>query len=472
MRETANPFRQLPQVEALLAAPDFAPLTAAHGRALVVEAVRADLDALRARLAAGQALAAGSTEVARCAERVQRSLAARTRSGYPRVINATGVVLHTGLGRAPLAEAARAALEEAAGYALLEVEREGGRRGVRDAAVSELLAEIAGAEAATVVNNNAGATLICLAALAAGRPVVVSRGQLVEIGGSYRIPDVMAQSGARLVEVGTTNRTHAADYARALDAHPDAALLLRVHTSNFKVVGFTAEVPLEELVALARARGLEVMDDLGSGCFVDLGRFGLPGEPVVQESVRLGAGLITFSGDKLLGGPQAGLVVGRRELVERVRRHPLYRALRPDKLTLAALEATLGLYRDPQRALAGIPVLRMLTTPLPELDRRARALAAALAGLEVEVVDAGSKVGGGSYATEELPSRAVALRPRGRGAEALAQALRDGDPPVFVRIQDGRLLLDPRTLLPGDEPALVRALRAALLPEAGPPDRA
>ena len=462
--ETANPFRQLPQVEALLAAPDFAPLVGAHGRSLVVEAIRSDLEALRARLIAGQVLAAGATSPAACAGRVEAELARRTRSGYPRAINATGVVLHTGLGRAPLAEAARAALLQAAGYALLEVEREGGKRGMRDAAVSEVLAEVAGAEAATVVNNNAGATMICLAALAAGRPVIVSRGQLVEIGGSFRIPDVMAQSGARMVEVGTTNRTHASDYARALEQHRDAALLLRVHTSNFKVVGFTAEASLAELVALGEEWGVPVMDDLGSGCFIDLARLGLPGEPVVQESVRQGAAIITFSGDKLLGGPQAGLVVGKRELVEKVRRHPLYRALRPDKLTLAALEATLALYRDPARAEAAIPVLAMLTAPLAALDQRARDLLARLGTgpFEAEVIDAASKVGGGSYATEELPTRAVAIRPRGKNPDAAAQALRDGDPPVFVRIQDERLVLDPRTLLPGDEPELARAVRQAL----------
>ena len=466
MPETVNPFRALPQVEALLAGPEFAPLLLAHGRAPVLEAVRSDLDGLRARLAGGQPLPPGEADPGRCAARVGAALAQRARSGYPRVINATGVVLHTGLGRAPLAEAARAALQEAAGYALLEVDREGGKRGLRDQAVSALLAELSGAEAATIVNNNAGATLICLAALAAGRPVIVSRGQLVEIGGSYRIPDVMAQSGARLVEVGTTNRTHLTDYERALDAHPDTALLLRVHTSNFKLVGFTAEVALPELCGLARARGVELMDDLGSGCLLDLAPFGLPGEPVVQESVREGAGVITFSGDKLLGGPQAGLIVGRRELVERVRRHPLYRALRPDKLTLAALEATLGLYRDPQRARQAVPVLRMLTAGPDELLARAQALLARLGSTlgpacALELTRAVSKVGGGSYAAEELPTHALALR-TGRSAEALAQALRDGDPPVFVRIQDERVLLDPRTLLPGDEEPLARALQRAL----------
>ncbi|RMG14742.1 MAG: L-seryl-tRNA(Sec) selenium transferase, partial [Planctomycetota bacterium] len=398
-----------------------------------------------------------------------RALAEATRPAYARVLNATGVILHTGLGRAPIAPAAAARLAELArGFALLEVERQSGKRGQRDTGITAIVRELTGAEAACVVNNNAGATLIALAALARGRPVVVSRGQLVEIGGSFRIPEVMEQSGARLVEVGATNRTHLADYERALDAHPEAALLLRVHTSNFQVVGFTKEVSLEELVALGRARGVEVMDDLGSGCLVDLSPYGLPREPVVGESLRAGAGIVTFSGDKLLGGPQAGIIVGRRALVERVRRHPLYRALRPDKLTLGALEATLSLYRDPERLPEVLPVLRMISASPASLAERARAMAARLQGLDglaVSVEEATSRVGGGSYAVSELPTWVVRLRPSGRSVDTFAEGLRLADPPLFARVHEGALQLDPRTLLGPEEDAeacsLVRRACAA-----------
>lgn len=464
-------LRQLPAVDALLQAAPFAPLIDAFGRRLVTDAVRADLQALRAGIAAGTSRDELEVRVApeACAERVRRRLEAQARPACGRALNATGVVLHTGLGRAPLGEAARRALLAAAGFAVVEVERDTGQRGRRDEAVSALLREITGAEAATVVNNNAGATLITLAALAAGRPVIVSRGQLVEIGGSFRIPDVMAQSGARLVEVGTTNRTHLRDYERALDQHPDAALLLRVHTSNFRVVGFTAEVSTAELAALGRARGVPVMDDLGSGCFVDLSPVGLPHEPRVQDSVAAGAAVITFSGDKLLGGPQAGLIVGRRELVDRVRAHPLYRALRPDKLTLAALEATLIAYRDPEQAARALPALRMITATADELEARARAMAEALVravpALFVAVLPGTSKVGGGSYAVEELPTRLVAVAPpAGWRLEALARSLRERDPAVFARIHDDRLVLDPRTLLgPDEDREVVDAVVATIL---------
>jgi L-seryl-tRNA(Ser) seleniumtransferase len=460
-------LRHIPGVDVLLAATCFAELVARHGRDPVLDAVRGDLDASR------QAILAGELEDPQphlapeaCAARVELALARRTAPHYPRVLNATGVVLHTGLGRAPLSQAAQQALLATTGYALVEVDADSGRRGHRDAGVSELLAEISGAEAATVVNNNAGATLIALAALAAGRPVIVSRGQLVEIGGSFRIPDVMAQSGAKLVEVGTTNRTHLRDYERALDEHPDTALLLRVHSSNFQVVGFTKEVGLEELVSLGRARGVPVMDDLGSGCFVDLSPFGLPSEPLVQDSLRQGAAVVTFSGDKLLGGPQAGLIAGQRPAVERIRNHPLYRALRPDKLCLAALEATLGLYRDPELARSQLPVLGMIAQPLDRLRARADALADRLRScdrLDVRVEDSASKIGGGSYAVEELPTVVVSLAAADRTAAALARALRLATPGLFVRIKDERLLLDPRTLLePHEDEEAARVVLAVL----------
>lgn len=469
MPTPSDALRRLPAVDALLSDAAFGPLVEAFGRPLVTDAVRADLQALRGGIATStfeQELEPYVRPVA-FAERVRERLEARSRLSCGRALNATGIVLHTGLGRAPLGKVARDAVAAAAGFAVVEVERDSGKRGHRDQAISDLLREITGAEAATVVNNNAGATLITLAALAAGRPVIVSRGQLVEIGGSFRIPDVMAQSGAKLVEVGTTNRTHLKDYERALDQHPDAALLLRVHTSNFRVVGFTAEVELDDLVALGKNRGVPVMDDLGSGCFVDLARWGLPHEPLVQRSVEAGAGVITFSGDKLLGGPQAGLIVGEKALVDRVRTHPLYRALRLDKLVLAALEATLLAYRDPARAVKELPALRMLAATTDELEARARAMAealvAALPSLFVAVIAETSKVGGGSYAVEELPTRCVALSPPpGWSLEDLARRLRLRDPAVFARIHDGRLLLDPRTLLPEEDRQVVDAVVAAL----------
>ncbi len=452
--DSSAAFRALPSVERLLGAASFEPLLARFGRELVLDAVRGDLDALRAAIRAGApADLTQRVSDAACAERVAGALRRRLAPRYPRAINATGVVLHTGLGRAPLAEEARQALLSAAGACVLEVDAESGQRSQRDEGITELVRELTGAEAACVVNNNAGATLITLAALAAGRPVIVSRGQLVEIGGSYRIPDVMAQSGAQMVEVGTTNRTHLRDYERALDEHPEAALLLRVHTSNFRVEGFTKEVELAELTELGSRRGVQVMDDLGSGCLIDLSPYGLPREPVISESLAAGAGVVTFSGDKLLGGPQAGVIVGSEELVSRVRRHSLYRALRPDKLTLAALEASLSLFRDPARALERIPTLEMLARPLERLEEQARALASQLeqaAGLQVECVQATSKVGGGSYAVEELPTWAVTLRAEGQSATELAQALRRGEPSIWTRVADERVWLDVRTLRPGE----------------------
>jgi L-seryl-tRNA(Ser) seleniumtransferase len=464
-------FRDLPSVERLLGAASFPDLVAAHGRSLVVEAIRADLDELRAALRAGEPLQ-GREEPGSCAERVEVALTARAASRYPRAINGTGVVVHTGLGRAPLAPEAQAALQEGSGALVLEVERESGLRGQRDTAITAIVRELTGAPAACVVNNNAGATLISLAALAGGgRGVVVSRGQLVEIGGSYRIPDVCEQSGARMIEVGTTNRTHLRDYEGALDQNPDAAVLLRVHTSNFTVQGFTKEVETRELAELAQrpehaARGVAVIDDLGSGCLIDMAPFGLPREPLVSESLAAGADLVTFSGDKLLGGPQAGVVVGTEEAVAKVRRHPLYRALRPGKLTLAALEATLTLYRDREVALRRIPVLRMISATPAELGARAQALCSALAdtpGLQVAVEESASKIGGGSYAVEELPTRALALRPDDGDIAGLALRLRLGSPVVFSRIREGAVLIDPRTVSPDDESELVAAVQVAAL---------
>lgn len=456
----ADRLRRIPRVDALLAHPGAQPLIAESGRELFASCLDEVLDALRARLRAGAEEPADPPAILAA---VRELLAARRAPKLCRVLNATGVILHTGLGRAVLAPAALEAIaREQRGYSLLEVDRETGERSIRETPLVELLRRITGAEAATVVNNNAGATLLSLAALARDREVITSRGQLVEIGGSFRIPDVMKQSGAVLVEVGTTNKTYLSDYEAAVTDR--TALLLRVHTSNYRIVGFTHFPALEELVALARRRGLLVMDDLGSGAFVDLAPFGVTDEPTVQSSVRAGADVITFSGDKLLGGPQAGLIVGRAEAVSRIRRHPLFRALRVDKLTLTALEATLKLYLDRERLFRELPTLRMIALSREECDRRARALAARLGdvpGLQVEIQDDASEFGGGSVPTRQLPTRVVALRAAGLSLEALAERLRRGTPCVFARIARDRLLLDVRTLQDGEEEELAAAVRRA-----------
>jgi L-seryl-tRNA(Ser) seleniumtransferase len=383
-----------------------------------------------------------------------------------RVVNATGIVLHTNLGRAVLARAAHALLDEvSAGYSNLEFDLTTGERGSRHAHVAGLLAELTGAEAGLVVNNNAAAVLLVLDTLAREREVIVSRGQLVEIGGAFRVPDVLARSGARLVEVGTTNKTRRADYEQAIT--PETALLLKVHTSNFKVIGFTEEVPLEDLVELGRKRGLPVVEDLGSGVLVDLSRWGLPAEPAVQQSVGAGADLVTFSGDKLLGGTQAGLIVGKAEYVARCVRNPLMRALRVDKLTLAALEATLRLYRTPEVAVREVPTLAMLTRPEAEVraaaERLAERLRAVLGGrAAVEVVADATEAGGGSLPGAEVPSWAVGVRPGPElgSLETCLARLREADQPVIGHLADDRLLLNLRTVLPGEEDLIVAALAA------------
>ncbi|MBE7448252.1 MAG: L-seryl-tRNA(Sec) selenium transferase, partial [Kofleriaceae bacterium] len=382
-----------------------------------------------------------------------------------RVINATGVVLHTNLGRAPLATAALAAVGEAArGYTNLEYDLMTGARGSRHVHVDELVRALTGAEAACVVNNNAAATVLALAALAAGREVVVSRGELVEIGGSFRIPDILRTSGCTLVEVGTTNKTRLADYEAAIGER--TALLLKVHRSNFAIVGFTAEVGEAELATLAATRGLACMVDLGSGCLLPRARqqaLGLPPEPPVAEVVASGADVVCFSGDKLLGGPQAGVVVGRAAAIARVRAHPLMRAMRPDKLTLAALAATLALYRDGRED--EVPAVAMLAAPAAGLHARAQALAAAVAaalaadaGLTIAVEPCRSTVGGGSMPLAELPSWAVTVRRAGGDALAVDAALRAAAVPVVARVEDGRVWLDLRTIAATEDDDVVAAV--------------
>jgi len=399
--------------------------------------------------------------------RARELLTEMERGSLRRVLNATGVILHTNLGRAPLPAAAREAVARAAdGYLNLELELESGERGSRHDHVEVLLCELTGAEAAIVVNNGAGAVLLAAAALAGpGRGIVVARGQLVEIGGGFRIPEVIVQSGARLIEVGTTNRTRLDDYARALESHDDVGAIMRVHQSNFRTVGFVEEVPIEALCEL----GVPVIDDVGSGWLASqpasmLGGLMLAGgaavgdEPPIASSVAAGAALTCFSGDKLLGGPQAGLIVGRRDAVAAARRHPLARALRIDKLSLAALEATLRLYLDPERALREIPVLAMLAVDEATLAARAERLAAAV-GDRASVTRAAGKAGGGALPLLELEGPVVSLD---ADPEPLARALRHGDPPVIARIHDGQVLLDPRTLADDEVELVAGAARAAL----------
>lgn len=463
-RQTA--LRHIPSVDRVLAHDAVQELLARHPRRSVVRAVRETLDALRRRLRVGaedDASAAAPGPEAIAAE-VARLAAELDRPSVRRVLNATGVILHTGLGRAVLSEPARRAMAEAAGPSLVEVDPDSGERTVRTRVLEPLLQELTGAEAATVVNNNAAATMLILNTVAEGREVIVSRGQLVEIGGSFRMPDVMTKSGAVLVDVGTTNRTHLRDYAEAIGEN--TAALFRAHTSNFKVVGFTKSVPIEELAKLGRDQDVPVIDDVGSGALIDLGRFGFPDEPVVRKSIEAGADLVCFSGDKLIGGPQAGFIVGRRDWVRRIEKNPLARAFRIDKSTLAGIEATLRLFLDEQRLLEMHPTLRMITTPLEQIERSAAVLARELRDaaphLEVRLLDASSQIGSGSLPTENLPTRAVGVRAPDRSPDNLARALRRGVPSVFARVQHDELLFDPRTLAPEEGRLVAVALREAL----------
>ncbi len=453
-------LRALPSVDALLASVQGHEALRTIPRPRIVEVIRQVLAAERRRVieaasvpAVADAEALGARVVAQLSERGAFSLAP--------VINGTGVVLHTNLGRALLSPLAQERLLGVAGaYSNLEMDLARKERGSRYAHVEGLLQRLTGAPASLVVNNNAAAVLLALESLAHGKEVVVSRGELIEIGGEFRIPDIMRRSGAILREVGTTNRTHLKDYAAAIG--PETALILKVHTSNYRVVGFTADVSSRELAELGRARGVPVMEDLGSGCFVDLSAHGFPHEPTVPEVVASGVDLVTFSGDKLLGGPQAGIVVGRANLVERLARNPLNRALRIDKFTIAALEGTLYAY-EAGNALETIPALTMLTESLPAIRRRAQRLLRRLTvevrrALGAQVVETRSQVGGGALPTVELPTAALALGTPARPAHELDEALRSGRPPVLGRLADDRLLLDCRTVRADEVPLLARRI--------------
>ena len=445
-------LRDLPSVDRLLQAAAAAGLESRFGRSLTLQALHATLDEARGLIRGGSPPPDEATLMAEAARRLEAWLAPTLRP----VVNATGVILHTNLGRAPLSRAAtQAMLDVAGGYSTLEYDLAAGKRGSREVHAEALLRRLLEVEAALVVNNNAAAVLLALTALARRKEVVIARSQLVEIGGGFRIPDVMKESGARLVEVGTTNRTHLSDFEAALTDR--TALLLRAHHSNFRIVGFTTEPDLSEMVALARRHALPVVDDLGSGALLDTAAFGLAHEPTVQESLRCGAALVAFSGDKLLGGPQAGILVGDREQIDRLRRHPLARAIRPDKLCLAALATTLAHYlRD--EATREIPVWRMIAAR-PE-DLRSRAVAWAATLQSGEVLQGRSTVGGGSLPEETLPTWLLALvTPQ---PNRMMERLRLSATPVIARVEENRLVFDPRTVLPEQEETLLAGISAAL----------
>ena len=452
-------LRNLPSVAELLETRSLKPLVDRVSHNVVVDGVRSFLDDLREDLR--NASEEGSLpDAAELAERIARRILQGEQSSLKPVINATGILLHTGLGRAPLAEAA---IEEmiaiARDYASVELNLTTGRRSQRIEAVETLLCELTGAEAAAVVNNNAGATMLALAAVASGQEVLVSRGQLIEIGGSYRLPTIMETSGATLREVGTTNKTHLKDYESAIGEN--TAALMRVHPSNFFVAGFTASVSLDELVKLGKKHQLPVIDDIGSGALVDLASYGIRDEPIAAECVAAGADLVLFSGDKLLGGPQSGIIVGKRKLIDRIRSHPMARALRVDKITLAALGATLRLLRDPAGAAAQIPLLQLLSTSEENLKNRAERIAVQLEASELvataQAVEDETYLGGGSVPTQQIKTWCIAVEPSSMSIDKLCERLRTGSPAIICRVQKARLLVDLRSVLPRQDRAIVEA---------------
>jgi len=469
--EKKSLLKALPSVHEVLQWPELSRNAGSRSpRWALRQAVQNVLDRQRSEILEGERTATESQEamVPRILEEARRLLMPSLRP----LINATGVVLHTNLGRAPLAREAIEAVERvASGYSNLEFELESGKRGMRYRHVEGLLCELTGAESALVVNNNAAAVYLALRVLAQGREVIVSRGELVEIGGSFRIPDILRESGATLVEVGTTNRTHLRDYEQALGS--STGLLLKVHPSNYRVLGFHREVEVEELVALGRKFSIPVMQDLGSGCLMNLDAAGLSSEPTVQKAVQSGADVVTFSGDKLLGGPQAGILLGKREVLSRLQKHPLNRVARIDKLTLAALEATLRLYREPLAVRERIPVLAMLNLDPSVLKRRAARLARALRKIlpgscEIRLCEVAARAGGGSLPLEDFPGTAVSIRSAQIGTEQILSRLRSAPVPVIARIEKDEVVLDPRTLLPGEETLLLEAFRMAFQGPADP----
>jgi len=462
-------LRKIPKVDEILLRPEIVDLLKVHPRTVVVDAIRKGLGRLREELLRKEKISEFD-ETLFSFENLyplfQKEIHLQARPRLRRVINATGVVIHTNLGRSPLHPLAlQQMVEISKTYSNLEYDLALGERGERYSHVEETLCRLSGAESAIVVNNNAGAVLLALNTIAEGKEVIVSRGELVEIGGAFRIPDVMKRSGASLKEVGTTNRTHLSDYEQAIGSQ--TALLLKVHTSNFRVMGFTSDVPLQDLVQLGKQYEIPVMNDLGSGCFINLAQYGLEREPTVQEAIRTGVDVVTVSGDKLLGGPQAGIILGKKRLLDLVKVNPLTRALRIDKLTLAALESTLLLYLDEKKAIREIPTLRMLTIDTGKLKRRARRLLRRLAGeigKEAELTVRGdvSQVGGGALPLQELPTMVLAIKPRTLSVNKLEENLRKGEPPIISRISKEELILDMRTVFDEEIPLLAAGIEHAL----------
>lgn len=462
-------LRKIPSVDEILSRPETRELLKTYPRTVVVEGIRRGLGQIREELLRKKEPSDEEDSLLSFEylyPLFKREIGLQAEPRLRRVINATGVVIHTNLGRSPLHPAAlQHLIEIGKTYSNLEYDLALGERGSRYSHVEEILCQLSGAEAALVVNNNAGAVLLCLNTLADGREVIVSRGELVEIGGAFRIPDVMKRSGAFLKEVGTTNRTHPDDYQKAITSQ--TALLLKVHTSNFRVVGFTSEVSLQDLVQLGKQHGLPVMEDLGSGCFVDLTRYGLEKELTVQEVIRAGVDVTTFSGDKLLGGPQAGILVGKKEILDLIKLNPLTRALRIDKLTLAALESTLLLYRDEKRAMNEIPTLQMLASDQGRLKRRGRRLLRRLTGktnegTQLTLREDISQVGGGALPLQKLPTIVMAINPLDCSANRLEEILRKGEPPIISRISKDEVILDMRTVFDDEISLLAEGLQKAL----------
>jgi L-seryl-tRNA(Ser) seleniumtransferase len=452
--QTAQLLRELPSIDSLLKHSRCEALLTRYNREYVAQQCRAVIHRLRGEIREARNRAVDVSEET-ILDRIEAQIALDGRPGHVRVVNATGTILHTNLGRALLCQAAVDAMMEVADHPInLEFDLAAGKRGKREEALAGLLVALSGAEAATVVNNNAAAVLLGLNTLAQGKEVIVSRGELIEIGGAFRIPEIMAKSGAILREVGATNRTHPADYENAINEN--TALLLKVHTSNYKVVGFTAEVSLEQLVAIGKKHKLPVMEDLGSGALIDLSRYGLPKEPIVAERIQSGADVVTFSGDKILGGPQAGLLVGKKDLIGRMNRNHLQRALRCGKLTLAALEATLRRYLQSPNIVEEIPTLRAFTRTIEEIRSMGEAvipqLSAALGeGFSIALGESTAQIGSGALPTEELPTMVIGIEHPKLGADAIAQKFRAAQPPIIGRIKNDRFLLDLRTIFDPDD---------------------
>jgi len=462
-------LRKIPSVDEILSNPQIGDLLRTYPRTVVVDAVRNGLKRLRQQLLDKKELTDLEEEFfsfEHLYSLFRKEIDLQVQPRLRHLINATGVVIHTNLGRSPLHPSAlKHMIDIAKNYSNLEYDLDRGERGNRYTHVEGILCRLSGAESALVVNNNAGAVLLVLNTIAEGREVIVSRGELVEIGGAFRIPDVMRRSGASLREVGTTNRTYLSDYQKAIGSQ--TALLLKVHTSNFRVMGFTSDVSLQELVQLGRQHDLPVMNDLGSGCFVDLSQYGLEKEPTVQEAIKTGGDVVTFSGDKLLGGPQAGIILGKKSLLDLIKINPLTRALRIDKLTLAALESTLLLYLDEKRAMEEIPTLRMLSLDTGNLKRRGRHLLRRLSGMvdkgtQLTLREDVSQVGGGALPLQELPTMVLAVKPLDLSVNELEENLRKGEPPIISRISKDELILDMRTVSDEEIPFLALGLEKAL----------